>query len=354
MRSPILRVLLVAAAVVFVGCSDDGTTIAPPAPYNFTPILADYGSHVVVATYADMKTKGQALADAVAAFDADPANQAKLDDAAAAWRGMREPWESSEAFLFGPAEFLSLDPALDSWPVDRQQLDNVLASNQQLTTDFVRDGLGPALRGFHTVEYLLFRDGSPRAAAAVTTREREYLLSAAQVLAEDAARLADEWTGGFAEEFANAGKNGSRYRNQTDAAGEIIDGIVGILDEVANGKIADPVAQQDLQLVESQFSWNSITDFANNIRSAKNAYLGGYHNGADGRGMDVFVASKDAGLDARVQSELEAAIAALAAIPTPFEEHLDAAAEIAAAQAAIVTAMNTFIVDVKPLLAGGR
>lgn len=332
------------------GCSDDDDPVAPVDTYDYTTILADYSSDVVVATYEDMKAKGEALVTAIEAFNADPTNQTRLDEAAVAWRAMREPWESSEAFLFGPAEFLSLDPALDSWPVDRNQLDNVLASSFELTADFIRDGLGPALRGFHTVEYLLFRDGSPRTAASVTVREREYLLSAAEVLAGDAATLADEWTGGFASEFANAGKSGSRYRTQIDAATEIVDGIIAILDEVANGKIADPVAQQDIQFVESQFSWNSIKDFQDNIRSARNAYIGGYHNGSDGQGLDVFVASKDAALDARLQGEFQAAIEALAAVPVPFEENLDAATEITAAQAAIVAAMNTLLEDVRPLL----
>ncbi len=350
MKSVLLRVVLATAlAVMMWGCSDDDT-VAPVETYDYSTILSDYSQDVVVATYTDMKAKGEALVTAIETFNADPTNQSKLDAAATAWRDMREPWESSEAFLFGPAEFMSLDPSLDSWPVDRQQLDNVLASPENLTADFIRDGLGPALRGFHTVEYLLFRDGSPRTAASVTAREREYLLSAALVLSEDATTLAEQWTGGFAAEFANAGNAGSRYATQIDAATEIIDGIIGILDEVTNGKVADPVAQQDLQLVESQFSWNSIKDFTDNVRSARNAYIGGYHNGGDGVGLDSFVASKDAALDTRLKAELQAAIDALAAIPAPFEQNLDAATEITAAQAAMVTAMNTLIEDVRPLL----
>jgi uncharacterized iron-regulated protein len=335
--------------VGLVGCSNDDTT-EPVETYDYSTILSDDSQQVVVATYTDMKAKGEALATAVNTLNANPGNQGALDAAATAWRAMREPWESSEAFLFGPADFLSLDPALDSWPVDHQQLDNVLASSFELTPDFIRDGLGPALRGFHTVEYLLFRDGNPRPVANLTAREREYLVAATQVLAEDAAALADEWMGGFAQEFARAGKSGSRYSSQLDAVHEIVDGMVGILDEVANGKIADPVTQQDVHLVESQFSWNSLVDFQNNMRSAQNAYLGGYHSGTDGVGIDAYVASKDAALDARVRAELQATIDALAAIPVPFEQNLDAATEIEAAQGAMRTVLTTLQEDVKPML----
>jgi putative iron-regulated protein len=167
-------------------CGKDENPVAPEEKYDFTTIISDYSQKVVVATYGDMEAKTKALHAAVVAFNADPANQARLAAAADAWRAARVPWESSEAFLFGPAEFLSLDPALDSWPVDRQQLDNVLASNFELTPDFIANGLGPALRGFHTIEYLLFRDGAPRAAAEFTAREREYLVAVTQVLADDA------------------------------------------------------------------------------------------------------------------------------------------------------------------------
>ncbi len=341
--------LAVLLSVGMTACSDDDSPTGGTDGPDYSAYLADYSQNVVVATYADMKAKGVALDAAVEAYAADPQNQSKLDAAAAAWRAMREPWEASEAFLFGPAEFLSLDPALDSWPVDRQQLDDVLASEFDLTPEFIADGLGPALRGFHTVEYLLFRDGSPRNVGDVTDREREYLVAVTQVLADDAATLSDAWSDGFADEFANAGESGSRYGSQTDALVEIIEGMSAICDEVANGKIADPFDEQDTRLVESQFSWNSLTDFANNMRSVQNAYMGGYHNGTDGQGVNELVAEEDATLDARVQSEIAAAITAIEAIPAPFRDNLDAATEIEAAQAAVLTVFNTLEEDVKSL-----
>ncbi|MCB0711786.1 MAG: peptidase M75 [Ignavibacteriae bacterium] len=336
-------------ALVFglTSCSEDSPTGGQETEYEV--YLNDFSFKVVVATYNDMRQKGEVLDQAVESFAADPSNQSKLDAACAAWRGMREPWEAGEAFLFGPAEFLSLDPSIDSWPVDRQQLQDVLDSEFDLTPEFIAEGLGPALRGFHTVEFLLFDNGSPRNVSTYTEREREYLVAVVQVLADDAARLAAAWEDGFAQEFANAGKSGSRYRNQTDAVVEIIEGMSGICDEVANGKIADPFDEVDTRLVESQFSWNSLDDFTNNIRSVQNAYTGGYHNGDDGKGIDELVAEKDAALDARLKSEIEAAIAAIGQIPAPFRDNLTATAQIEAAQAAVLKVFNTIENDVKPL-----
>jgi uncharacterized iron-regulated protein len=87
------------------------------------------------------------------------------------------------------------------------------------------------------------------------------------------------------------------------------------------------------------------------MRSVQNAYLGGYHSGTDGEGLDAFVASRDAVLDERVKTEIQATIDLLAAVPTPFEQNLDAAAQIEAAQNAMRTAMATLQEDVKPLFA---
>lgn len=339
-----------ALALVASGCSDKKDSVTNPKAYDYAPLLTSFAANVVVPTYQDLVTNATSLHDAIVEFTADPANQSKLDAAAAAWVSTRAPWEKSEGFLFGPAAILSLDPSLDSWPVDRQQLDAVLASSFSLTPDFISSGLGPALRGFHTTEFLLFRDGAPRHQADVTPREREYLLAVSQVLLNDATSLRDAWVGGYASEFSNAGKTGSRYATQSDAVREIVDGMAGICDEVANGKIADPYDQQNVELEESQFSYNSLTDFQDNIRSVENAYRGAYSGSPGSSTLKALVASRNAALDTRVESEIAAAIAAIAAIPAPFHDNLDKSTQIEAAQHAIQTLQTTLESDVKPVI----
>jgi uncharacterized iron-regulated protein len=331
------------------GCSDKDDSVTNPTAYDYSSLLTSLANDVIVPTYEDLATKAATLHTSIEEFAADPGNQAKLDAAAAAWIAAREPWEKSEGFLFGPAAILSLDPSLDSWPVDRQQLDAVLASSFQLTPDFISQGLGPALRGFHTTEFLLFHDGAPRSAGDVTAREREYLVAVSEVFLNDAVLLRDEWVNGYADEYSNAGESGSRYATQADAVREMIDGMVGICDEVANGKIADPYDQQNTELEESQFSYNSLTDFQNNIRSVQNAYVGAYNSTPGSATLKSLIAGRDAALDTRLSNEIVAAIAAIAAIPEPFHDNLDKATEIEAAQQAIITVLNTLEADVKPV-----
>jgi len=64
-----------------------------------------------------------------------------------------------------------------------------------------------------------------------------------------------------------------------DQVEELMGGVIGIADEVGNGKMGDPLgedlASADTTLVESQFSWNSTMDFYNNIASIKHVWDGG-------------------------------------------------------------------------------
>lgn len=361
--------LLVLPLFLFNACSDDGPAEEEtPDNYDYSEILTDYVDKTVVTTYADMKDNAMLLLATVETFQESGA-QSDLNLACENWKATRKPWEASEAFLFGPAAYKNLDPLLDSWPLDQAQLDQVLAGNQELTADYVRDGLGAVLRGFHTVEYLLFREGSPRQAADVTTREKEYLVAVTEVLRDDCLNLWASWAGveegtteaeilasldieiatPFGDYMKNAGSAGSQYLSQTDAVMEIVEGMIAIADEVANGKIADPVSSGNVLDVESWFSWNSLTDFKNNIRSIQNSYINGYDGSTPGASLSDYVAEQDADLDAEVKAKIEASIAALNDIPEPFRNNLDNDAKTGAAMDAINELQTVLQNDIKKL-----
>ena len=347
MSKKLFSIVLALSLLPYWGCSDEDDPVISEQN-DYSQIITTYADEVVVETYHDLEENAGNLKSAVDVFFLS-STQMNLDAACDAWKAARAPWENSEAFLFGPVAFLSLDPSMDSWPLDQSQLQQVLISQFDLTPEFIRDGLGYSLRGFHTIEYLLFRDGGPRNVADVTDREKEYLSSVAQILLEDTETLHNEWDGGFRDEFVNAGKSGSRYASQVQAVQEIIEGIITIADEVGNGKIGGPFLTKDVQSVESQFSWNSLTDFKNNIISIENAYLGRNPSGIDGMGLDDFVREKNSNLDTRVKQEITEAYNAIDAIPEPFRNNLNADTQIAAAINACNTLLNTILEDVKPL-----
>ncbi|MCK5926502.1 MAG: hypothetical protein KAG10_11440, partial [Methylococcales bacterium] len=136
--------------------------------------------------------------------------------------------------------------------------------------------------------------------------------------------LANAWQtsgGNFVTEFGNAGKGSKTYPSEVSALQELVNGMIGIVDEVANGKIADPFSQTNTELVESQFSFNSLLDFENNIRGVENIYLGRYLQ-KDGAGLNDLVRRNNAELDTEIRQKFDAAIDAIQAIPFPFSDSI--------------------------------
>jgi len=136
---------------------------------DLKPIIENYVDEVVLPTYDLLVEKNIALNTAVRNLANNPSSSS-FESAAQAWMAAREPWEMSEAFLFGPVADLGLDPNMDSWPLDVEALKNILQSGSfqdlEWEGEFDEDdetiGAAQNVRGFHTLEFLLFYDGEPR------------------------------------------------------------------------------------------------------------------------------------------------------------------------------------------------
>lgn len=363
--------ILLACITIITGCgsSDDSTKPAPIESYDFSAILSQYVDNTVIKTYVEMKNNAQLMLTNVKAYKAD-VSQENLQKIADSWKLTRAPWEQSESFLYGPAKYNRLDPLLDSWPLDRAQLNQVLAGTQELTATFVRDGLGAVLRGFHTIEYLVFREGEVRNTNDVTQRERDYMTAVAEVLRDDCIKLWAFWNGveegsaeakiladlgveislPYSKEFKNSGNVGSRYVSQLDAVDELLQGMVSIADEVANSKIGNPVASQDVLQVESWFSWNSLTDFKNNIWSIRNTYYGTRSGKASPNSLSSYIKTKKADLDAKIVAAIKAAHTSIDNIPEPFRNNLGNKAKIDAATGKINELKTILETELRPLI----
>ena len=346
--------LLLAFAFV-VGCGSDDETDeqddrAQGEAFEAGTMLNDFANTVVLTTYTALDNKAGELLAAVKALEAS-ATQANLEKAQQAWKATRKPWEQSEAFLFGPVDTQGLDPALDSWPVDHVNLQSVLDSNDTLTVDFV-SGLEDTQKGFHTIEFLLFREGNQRKASDITARELAYLVSTTENLTASTSQLRLAWApegDNFSSAVAQAGAGSAVYPSQSAAVQEMVNGMITIADEVANGKISDPYNESDTTLVESQFSFNSISDFQDNLRGIQNVYMGKFMN--DGQGLNEFVNSKDSELDSRFQAEVQAAIDTIGAIPDPFRDSITAnRGAVQAAIDAVSKVQQTLEQDILPLV----
>lgn len=334
-------------ALFFTTCDDSSNN--NDIDIDLNPIIENDAS-IIVKTYTSLDTEAGELLTAVQALQ-DGATEQNLQAAQQQWVETRAPWEQSESFLFGPVDTKGIDPSIDSWPLDKTDLDNVLAGNDELTKEYI-DGLNKSLKGFHTIEYLLFGENSNKSISDFTEREFEYLIATTQSFKGETGNLITSWTGeeNYYENFVQAGESNSIYISQKSALEELILGMENIANEVGTGKIYDPLSQQDPDLVESQFSFNSKVDFQNNMRSIKHIYTGDY-NGETGAGVSDFVTEFDARLDTRFVAEIEAAIEAIAAIPGHFRDAIiENPDEVDSARAKVMAVLATIQQDIIPLL----
>ena len=281
-------------------------------------ILVDFTYKVALPNYFDLQLKADLLNDAVINLDTH-LTDANLLLAQQAWRNVRASWEQCEGWLFGPVEDNNYDPEIDDWPVNHVDMDSLLAGNLPFDEPAIHS-FQTALKGFHPMEYLLFGPGGNKTAAQITLREREYLNGLALHLHAVTHLIYGSWnpaiTGSFAGEFTNAGEGSNRYATRKDALVALVTAMAGICDEVANGKMEEPLAAQDPALEESRFSGNSVTDFKNNISGVSNVYFCKYTD--QGTGLNVLVAEKNIALDNKIQQQINSAITSFNNITLPY------------------------------------
>ncbi len=178
------------------------------------PIINNYVDNVVLPTYQELKEQNAKLYDMAVAFKANPSDET-FGAVATQWLEARTPWETSEAFLFGPVDDKGLDPNMDSWPLQANDIATILESGNFDDLDW-SDGDDDAaieakqgIRGFHTLEFLTFYNGVARTmndVAKGTGNQHliygtgnaaswaNYMVQVAALLKKDASDLYDYWT----------------------------------------------------------------------------------------------------------------------------------------------------------------
>ena len=347
-------VMLLCMGLLFTACgSDDPEPEVDQLDATKTAILSQYVNGVVVPTYKSLADNAIELSELCSQLRKNP-SQTLVDQACDKWIDARKYWELSEAFLFGAAGDYFIDPHIDSWPLKKSSLDEVL-NNSALMAELDEDGagadgfttLGYGLLGFHAVEYVLFRDGEARDLSDISENELIYNAAVAEDLAIQAIRLEASWAGmsnissdkrqaledyelepsmNYGETMINAGMAGNAsYKTQLDAMVQLLQGASDISDEVGNTKITDPVNSGNVLDVESWYSWNSIADFTDNLRSVRNAYYGSLNGQVNTNSMASYMAKSHANIDTELRRAIDNAINTVAAMPAPFRNHLSKA-----------------------------
>lgn len=322
-------------------------------------VLENLVVNVIVPTYTKLADETEALENTLNGLTASNITQAQINSACEDFKQARKYWEQSEAFLMGAASDFDVDPTIDSWPLNRSLLLNYF--NSGMNDKMLEDA---TILGFHALEFILFRDGQPRKVAELQgkdtyknfesisgEKELAYAQTICKLLKERCFQLQCAWDGGvnssrlsivkaasldyqtekglsFAENLTKAGISGSNSTFSTlkAAIAQVLSddegSCVAIANEVGTAKIANPFANGDVSYVESPYSYNSITDFRDNIRSIRNVWLGSTDKSANQYSFHTFFASvRSETVNTKVESTYVAAIEGISNMPSPFVKY---------------------------------
>ncbi|MBR1557584.1 MAG: imelysin [Prevotella sp.] len=322
-------------------------------------VLKNLVNNVIVPTYTKLADNTEALEKTLNGLTTSTITQAQIDEACKDFKAARMYWEQSEAFLMGAASDFDIDPTIDSWPLNRSLLLSYF--NNGMNDEMLDDA---TILGFHALEFILFRDGQPRKVAELQgndtyknfenisgNQELAYAQTICTLLKQRTFQLQCAWDGGkdasrlsvvkaagldyqtekglsYGDNLVNAGISGSNSTFPTlkIAIGQVLTddegSCVAIANEVGTAKIANPFSAGDVSYVESPYSYNSITDFRDNIRSIRNVWLGSTDKKANKYSFHTFFASvKQDAVNSKVENAYVSAISGISNMPSPFVKY---------------------------------
>ena len=324
-------------------------------------VLETLVGNVIVPTYTQLADDVEDLEKTLNGLTVNNITQAQIDKACADFKQARPQWERSEAFLMGAASDFDVDPTIDSWPLNRSLLLNYF--NNGMNDEMLEDA---TILGFHALEFILFRNGQNRNVAELQgndtytnfegitgAQELAYAQTICTLLKQRCFQLQVAWEGetnanadrveivkaadldyktesglSYGENLTKAGISGSKSSFPTlkAAIAQVLSNdegsCVAICNEVGTAKIANPFSAGDIAYVESPYSYNSIADFRDNIRSIRNVWLGSTDKTANKYSFHTFFASvKSDKVNSAVESSYVSAIESISNMPAPFVKY---------------------------------
>lgn len=316
-------------------------------------ISKQYVNNTVITTYRSLSDETINLYNAMVALKANKTN-ANVEAVAKSWIKTRDYWELSEAWLYGPADDFGIDPHIDSWPLDKEKLESTILTNDEYIKKMGQENgdlwasafFDAGLLGFHGIEYIIFENGKAKDASKISDKHLIYAVAVAGDLRNQCFRLEAAWAGidgvnnekrsklkdieaeityegtsyYYGEMMLKPGLVSKFVDSPADACETIIEGCITIADEVGAMKIGQPYTGEDINYIESPYSYNSKVDFIGNIKSIQNAYLGGI-DGKRGVSLSDYIKKIDSKVDSEVIDAIENAIKKIEAIPSPFAKN---------------------------------
>ena len=310
-----LRSLIASAALLatLAACASDGPGEAAT--------LASVTDNVIVPRYEALASETAALRDALADACASPSD-ATLTAVRDAWRRAVAAWAQSEASGVGPVQDRRSASRI-AWPiVQPERIDALIADRPDLTADAASSEISSTQRGLWAIEHVLFAADAPAGLAPGSGR-CAYLAAVAQVAADEAAALFDEWRvakdgGGppYKDYFTARSAQGLIT---SDAVAELVRTQVFLIRTIVDMRLAGAMGlrgEPDPSAIPGGGAENALADLRNQIEGMRAVYEGA----ADGYGLAALVAPRSADADSRVRERFAASSAAMDALGAPLRQ----------------------------------
>lgn len=333
---------LVIGGLLFAGCaSDDSSNSMAEAVETYADgVYASYTASAASATEMDA---------AIDAFVADPTEET-LETAKQAWLGARDDYGPTEAFRFygGPIDDEENGPEglINAWPMDEAYVDYVDGNpdagivNDPATYPTIDGELVESLNesggetnistGWHAIEFLLWgqdlnEDGpgdrpvTDYTDEANAARRATYLTTASELLVGHLNDLVAAWApdqdDNYRAEFLALAPDAA-MTNIITGIGELSRG------ELAGERMNVAYVNRSQEDEHSCFSDNTTADIVNNARGIQMVLLAEYPGGVEGASVLDAIREEDEDLAGTLEAQVAASVAAVEAIPAPFDQHL--------------------------------
>lgn len=304
---------------------------------------------IVYASYEDAHAAAVALDAALDAFVADPSD-ATLRAAKDAWLGARELYGQTEAYRFAGGPIDDADGPeglLNAWPLDEAYVDYVAGDpdagiiNRPSEFPTIDAELLVALNeqggeenvsiGYHAIEFLLWgqdlrddgagnRPVSDYTTAPNAERRAQYLTVASDLLVQHLGAMVEAWDPEGADTYREtflALDADRALRNMLTGIGTLAKS------ELAVERMFVAVNNQDQEDEQSCFSDNTHRDIITNAQGIANVWRGRYARPdgsvVEGPALADLVEDAEPEVAARVDADVADALAAVEAIPVPFD-----------------------------------
>ncbi len=307
-----ITLLFISIFFCFVACNKDNDTTTT---FSHSQTIKGI-SNIIIASYDELNAQVGQLETDVQRFSAN-ATEENLTKAKTTWKKARLAWEQTETFLYGPVKTEEIDPNIDTWPIAKDNLTTtkLQAIESQLNENYL-DNAGEDLRGFHVLELILFGKNGVITAGEISAVQKIYMQLVATNMKQLMQKLTTSWQTYKASFNAPSGTN-EYYKTNRELYLAVIDGMIGICEEVADGKMNEIFVNQTPELEESPYAANSIVDFTNNIQGIANIYHGTYGTLNNG-GLSLLIKQYSTAAHQEIASQIQTTINAVKAITDPF------------------------------------